>query len=117
MKASREMDALVAQKIMGWEMVTESEYGLCWKVPQPDGRFEFLSDESAPHYSTNMMAAWLVVEKLSDTHGFFLGKHGTPGRPPWCCRFGAETAVTEGHSAPLTICVAALKAFGVKTPD
>lgn len=108
MQAGRALDALVAEKVMGWELVTESEFGLCWKVPLPAGRFEFRSDDSAPPYSTAMGAALHVVEQLADTQGFFLGKHSTPGRPPWCCRFGVEPSLTEGETAPFVICVAAL---------
>ncbi len=113
MKAGRALDALIAEKVMGWELVTESEFGVCWKIPQTDGRFGFLSDESALPYSTEMMAAWQVVERLSDAHGFFLGHHSTPGRPAWCCRFGANTPLTEGDSAPIVICIAALRVVGV----
>lgn len=112
MRAGRQLDALAAEKVMGWELVTESEFGLCWKVPLSAGGFEFRSDESAPHYSTDMVAAWLIVEQLSDTHGFFLGKHDSPGRPPWCCRFGVAPDLTEGETAPFVICVAALRAVG-----
>lgn len=117
MKAGRELDALVAEKVMGWTIVTESEFGLCWKIPLAGGGFEFQSDESAPHYSTDVVAAIQLVERLAETQGFFLGKHGTPGRPPWCCRFGVEPSVTEGETAPFVICVAALKAVGVQIPE
>lgn len=117
MNAGRQLDALIAEKVMGWEIVTESEFGLCWKVPLHAGGFEFRSDESAPPYSTEMVAALQLVERLADTHGFFLGKHGTPGRPPWCCRFGVEPGLSEGETAPFVICVAALKAVGVQVPE
>ncbi len=117
MKAGRQLDDLVAEKVMGWAMVTESEFGLCWKVLLPTGGFEFRSDESAPPYSTDMVAAMQLVETLADTHGFFLGKHGTPGRLPWCCRFGVEPGITEGDTAPLVICIAALRAVGVQVPE
>ena len=117
MKAGRQLDPLTAEKVMGWAMVTESEFGLCWKVPLPAGGFEFRSDESASHYSTDMVAAMQLVERLADTHGFFLGKHGTPGRPPWCCRFGVEPGITEGDTAPFVICIAALRAVGVQVPE
>ncbi len=117
MKTSRQLDDLVAEKVMGWELVTESEFGLCWKVPLSAGGFEFRSDESTPPYSTDMVAALQLVERLADTQGFFLGKHGTPGRPPWCCRFGVEPGITEGDSAPFVICIAALRAVGVHVPE
>jgi hypothetical protein len=90
---------------------------LCWKVPDSNGRFQFLSDESTPYYSTDVGSAMQLVEKLADTYGFFLGKHGTPGRPSWCCRFGVEPSVTEGNTAPLVICIAALRALRVSIPE
>ena len=117
MQPGRELDALIAQKVMGWEMVTESDFGLCWKIPVAPGRYEFQSDESAPPYSTNLVAAMQLVERLAETHGLFLGRHGSPGRPPWCCRFGVEPAVTEGETAPWVICMAALKALRVPLPE
>jgi hypothetical protein len=117
MNAGRELDALVAEKVMGWTIVTESDFGLCWKIPLAGGGFEFRSDESTPYYSTDMVAAFQLVERLAETQGFFLGKHGTPGRPPWCCRFGVAPSLTEGETAPFVICVAALKAVGVHVPE
>lgn len=152
MPAGAEMDALIAERVMGWRPPSG---GL------PEGRWESLPESNARSlakitgmrhvatkqevtleewrsafhwrderggcwhgpaaYSTEIAAAWLVVEKLRPTHGFWIDgdgdnediynlgyevdfQHGMPGSPG----FSKGTATSD--SAPLAICRAALKA-------
>lgn len=123
--AGRELDALVAEKVMGTTGIravtvidgrgAHSEPGTAVDVTLPDGRPGRQATQ-LPHYSTSIAAAWLVVERLNDRfHAriqspfepgdlYFVGFtiHGTSGfngRPDF--RASASTA-------PLAICRAAL---------
>jgi hypothetical protein len=83
----RELDALIAEKVMGWKVHTlrwepcssgglwECECGASYCSP-PWGRDKIMRDESArwcydnrgtfvPRYSTDIAAAWLVVEAMA----------------------------------------------------
>jgi hypothetical protein len=60
MEAGREMDALIAEKVLGlsdWHIRHSDEDG--------DGNLYFceIKDE-LPHYSTDIAAAWQVIEKI-----------------------------------------------------
>jgi hypothetical protein len=119
MPAGREMDALVAERVMGWVRHPDSMYRH-WCERQPDGTLRFL-DQCEPlhtvrpwHPSTDIAAAWEVVEKLrgeSFPWEFSLGwRHIEP-----FVSFGRtanqkdEIGFSHGETAPLAICRAALK--------
>ena len=95
LKAGRELDALVAEKVMG-------------DLP-PRGY-------SIPDYSIFISAAWAVVEKLYLTSEFFLetSYYGMDKNKRWWAQFSTHGIDDEFHAeaptAPLAICRAALKA-------
>lgn len=69
-----------------------------------------------PPYSTNIGAAWLVVEKMRE-RGFEMyleSDHGMPGR--FYCSFHDSDGCKSGmgDSAPEAICLAALSALTAK---
>lgn len=110
MEAGREMDALVAEKVMGWEKVHNNPvvWGDSWYGIDGDALMRL------PHYSTDIAAAWQVVEKViaGDEYeiGFENGQHyaklgSAKGGYAWA---GQAT----GTTAPHAICLAALKAVG-----
>ena len=94
MKAGRELDALIAEKVMGWS----KEQVETWPV-------------SVPHYSSRIQDAWLVVAKFPQVAIY--GPHDL-----WLVRFSDREGVSindiddpgRGDTAPLAICLAALKA-------
>lgn len=98
---NREIDALVAEKVMALSNIKSCESGL---VYSHDGYHPFL----VPRYSECIAAAWEVVEKL---------KFWTMHRWESCTRFivntDTETFEAIEETAPLAICKAALKAMGV----
>lgn len=104
----RKIDALVAEKVMRLECeLVGDEYYI-----DPD------SDEweRAPHYSTDIKAAWEVLGKFKAwtvTHG--------PGYGVICYidKLDGNDNKWEGKAdtAPLAICLAALKARGVKVKN
>jgi hypothetical protein len=119
MPAGRELDALVAEKVMGWELrqcerhKTEPDgyaCGLCWGWDQ------------FPAYSTDIDTAWQVVEKMQEDGDVFIewwqdGEWFVSWKPLIIrnrdgSRVGAKCdgQTTGKPSAPLAICRAALLA-------
>ena len=111
MKAGRELDALIAEKVMGL---------IAYKVQlvAPPPRVRTIDElqrvgSPLPHYSTNIADAWEVVD-LGHPCGWFDSYY--------IMRYGAGYAIgrcmddavyAEADTAPLAICLAALKAKGV----
>jgi hypothetical protein len=120
MKPGRELDALIAEKVMGLTPLRQDVMG----------QTIFLDDVGCECfcacYSTQIADAWLVVEKMMpDGDGEIelewdqfvwkceFGWHGIEGRCKGC--------YAEAPTAPLAICLAALKAVDkeevVKSPE
>jgi len=140
MPAGRALDARVAEKVRGWPVEGVPLEGvplvmvngeICDATPFSDGSYQIVA---APHYSTDISAAWDVVEKVAreqgqDAHftivcragysnqvepkgewmvGYQFPEADYSGRWRWSGVFGWG----EGVTAPLAICRAALKAVG-----
>lgn len=154
MKAGRELDALVAEKVMGLPITDFTKtarqpyyswggkYNNIHYAPNNEP-YVVTGVEKAgcPHvrriddYSTSISDAWQVVEKLvkeGDEHPVNLhkglpafGDHATPfevyknyaGYPGWTCYFHDYEVCVHADTAPLAICLAALKAVGVEVPN
>lgn len=115
---NREMDALVAAKVMGLDVYTDT-FGPLTKIGQ---RVYVVND-----YSTNIAAAWEVVEKLKlcvwpTAQGrwfvFQSAFDESYGDEYW---FGGEDFLKRddtilADTAPMAICLAALHAVGVPIP-
>jgi len=99
-KAGPELDALIAEKVMGQ---TRSE-GLPGKFEPQIGRWPYL-----PPYSTNIEAAWEVAEKLR----LCVVPVEDATRKGWTAfaegRWAEDGAANATVSAPLSICLAALE--------
>jgi hypothetical protein len=112
--AGREMDALVAEIVMGWEYIPDkqerktwsSTHWVNWKDSKGKTQLLVLS------YSTDIAAAWQVVEKtmlldnydlMKDGENYIFGHYGKNGIDPW-------TEFVRASTAPLAICRAALLA-------
>lgn len=108
---SRKIDALIAEHVMGLNISKETgpytyvdhrHNGTQWDIP---------------HYSTDIAAAWEVVEKMGAP--FTLQAGGEGG---FRCEFSYKpfnstpTNLTEG-SAPMAIAVAALRARGIDVSE
>lgn len=126
LEAGRELDALVAEKVMGWRVVLrESDRPGVVYFDNGDG-----GGHLAPAYSTDIRAAWDVLEKMSGANNptgphidsVILNTPHGPGQFPddvplgkWSIEWfdGVETLMgTDADTAPLAICLAALKAVG-----
>lgn len=106
LEAGPELDALVAEKVMGWnvhfvepELRNGREH---WRDPVHNTLY--LPSQWCP--SGDIAAAWEVVEKVvPGPQGFNLYLSSA-----WQASFAGGTAVAR--TAPLAICRAALKAVG-----
>jgi hypothetical protein len=117
--AGRELDALIAEKVMGWTYKTFPD-GVLPHVKHWHGP----NDECLlPCYSISIAAAWQVVGLLSKEWKFDLEYYpGLNNEPDWCAMFfnnrdsfgnvGAFAASAD--TAPLAICLAALRAIESK---
>lgn len=129
MPAGREMDALVAEKVMGakWDekrcrvcgWPLDPEGGLCRPddcSERPQRKGDGRADAHA-FYSTDITAAWLVVERMREM-GYALDSwssgNGDTDHPWTDAIFVKELDETlcREKTFPLAICRAALKAVG-----
>ena len=127
MEAGRELDALIAEKVMGqdtrWLEVLHGEHRLVW-FKQNWGY-----GDDVPHYSTRIQDAWLVVEKMTgdgfcpalifdDNGSWVMAFDGIQNLPedddPLITSFCIESKMIA-DTAPLAICLAALKAVEDKS--
>lgn len=109
---SREIDAKVAEHVMGRETHWESaDYFF--------KRTSLIPAQRVPHYSTDIKAAWEVFNKLGAGEGM-CRKHverlDGPLTSEWRCCIAAEdwTVWESAHTAEMAICRAALKAAGIE---
>ena len=128
MKAGRELDALIAEKVMGATVFNTGPEGRPSKgAPYPAVIFGkdqtvmcVLHDDGEgatimriPHYSTQIADARLVVERLTEggewnyNFGIYRNKYGY-----WANFMVGLEPNHLADTAPLAICLAALKAVG-----
>jgi len=113
--AGRELDALIAEKLLGFEVCRNEKGG--WSLGRPDywddrGSSELLNP--LPSYSDDGAAVWDVVAWATNQRlEMKIGR--APGRSEssWSCWFERDGThfYAEGETAPHAICLAALKAI------
>lgn len=116
MNPGRELDALIAEKVMGYKVENTAEgYFLKGQL----GNYSW--HNTVLRYSTDISAAWEVVEHFNEL-GWDISVVGSgelKSSDSWHVEFepryvGGETngvIIEGGFSAPLAICLAALKAI------
>lgn len=123
MEPGRELDALIAEKVIGLEVVKNKSGskrgGYYYSIGDAywcDIQGEMYISNSLSRYSTDIAAAWEVVEKLTFVFTLTTNPPYAPTTPEteWMASFNADESV-HGCSAPHAICLAALKALGVTT--
>lgn len=127
--AGRELDALVAEKVMEFKRYAMSRHASRYILLQEPWEGMVTAHEDAepyadclrevPPYSTDTTAAWQVVEKLmaDGFHYQLTYLNSTIGAPFWSCSFNKSTFLDNYGSAPnaaLAICRSALRAVGYK---
>ena len=105
MEAGRELDALIAEKVMGLHITEESRNTDC-PVYDIKNAGRFFAPISP--YSTSIAAAWEVVFQVGTAMQLFLYTTGF-----WEANLLIRDTLFngEGSTAPLAICHAALKAI------
>ncbi len=106
----RKIDRLIAEKVMGWEKLNKNFWNNkgAWI---PVNTF---------NPSTNIQDAWVVVKKLNETFTVDIRDTLNDGAECYLYEFQEETETlfpykaADGETAPLAICLAALKAVGVE---
>lgn len=108
--AGCDLDVLVAEKVIG-----------LFGVSFADGNYAKSNDVVTafarvpiPKYSTDVAAAWQVVEKMSGTFHFFIDgkwRGQLDGKISWRCKFkpALDVPFVYGETAPHAICLAALE--------
>lgn len=126
--AGPELDVLVAQKVMGFEIMRsalQTRDGFpTYRHRHPERDWDWM-EMAVPQFSTEIAAAWLLVEKLKEIDRAMAvcdrsyGSIKIEGDRPWEAGFinGQKLAHDPGQfvqafgpTAPLAICRAALKA-------
>lgn len=141
MNPGRELDALVAEKVMGlcfheWHVAYHgyeppltgwtATCGKCGAVKRdPDGDSSPPADwnEPRPSYSTEIAAAMDVWESLRNRGSIRQIRLTGYNPDEWFCDMatflgepGTDAITAEGRSAPHAICLAALAAVGAASP-
>lgn len=113
--SSRQRDALVAERVLGYQCVCDVEPADC--------PIHNIADASTLlPYSMDIAAAWEVVEHLRPRFGFSLHDWPEIRVADYEAEFQVRDEVGEGYpnftgeanTAPKAICLAALKACGVE---
>ena len=113
MPAGREMDALIAKHVMGTSpRIVKREYSSGFELISQDWK-EVVDRELAAmrHYSTDIAAAWQVVEKIPGAVSLQRMDSGASWRAWYQPTPGSFSAWTQSETAPLAICHAALLAM------
>lgn len=113
----RELDALVAEKVMGiWPWLLHDEYEPK-AMTCPETGIQTSPVRAFDRYSTDISAAWQVVERMQVDGSWYSISGPADGFP----RYHAEIlngwkslAEAEAETAPRAICLAALRALGVE---
>ena len=121
LEAGRELDALVAKKVMGLFVIPTCDGfkgPFIAETPETSGLFgrpKFVEPFLLPGYSTSISAAWEVVEKLNIPWVWALSNYHNEWEVE-LTRIDIDHQGVHAHAstAPLAICRAALKAMEVK---
>lgn len=118
MLAGRELDALIAEKVMGHIISEDRVFAQTYGFTDP--RVETSQDRMLrrvlANYSTDISAAWGVVEKIG-LNIILESESNIESNEAWCCNFwnySTDRIRARGQSAPHAICLAALEAVGVE---
>ena len=121
--AGPDLNALVAETVMGWTPITHyGERGTgFWSTTGSESDGPWIADEQIPAYSTDISAAWEIVERLR-LAGCTVRLCGEPAadlRWNWRCTVtgmakGYESGIWSGSAdtPALAICLAALRVLG-----
>src|SRR5690606_32042031 len=102
----RDLDAAVAERVMGWKR-GDPKYGDMPWYPPGTGRYLGGGRLNLPKFSTDIAAAWEVVEHLAAPDETLTI---TYAKGTWVVAVGSVEVSATSESAPEAICRAALLA-------
>lgn len=103
MKPGEDLDALIAEKVMGWTCDTSFRPARFF----PPGETILANGAySPPEYSTDIAAAWLVVEKISEKYRMDI----KVDRGFTTVLIDEKDVYISEKTSPYAICLAALRA-------
>lgn len=120
--AGRELDALVAEKVLGWVQVRKQSIANAFGQHVMD---DYVGQPSVgatppvlvPRYSTMIQEAWKVADHLRSRSQFVavISGLGPQGVQPWICKINRDGGFLEerADTAAVAICLAALKSVGI----
>lgn len=106
MTKDQELNEAVARKL-GWHFAEDKVSGDHWHEPNEKQTGGYCHD-SVPNYSTDISAAWEIVEKMSEEICFVLIRY----QDGWLCDLGHEydePDISRADTVPMAICLAFLK--------
>ena len=112
----RELDARIAREVFGGTNIQDIDGYGHWVWNSPEGWVGFHGDhyssDCLPFFSSDIAAAWMVVEKMRERH-LLMELEERIQEPPFVCFFHARLSLElMGHgsadTAPLAIALAAL---------
>lgn len=114
LKPGRELDALIAEKVMGLEVLSNKDCYISGERKDMSGEITRIASV-IPGYSTEIKAAWEVVEKIGSNEQWQINIEYRQDEGYWVfikerISSGAGTFVADSITAPHAICLAALKA-------
>lgn len=109
MPAGMELNELIATKVMGWKGAIEETYWPNKEWVWRDARGYKIYGSVL--FSTEISAAWLVVEKIRDAKIYLSRGNPSEGAETFHCTFDgcSNNGSAHAETAPLAICRAALK--------
>ncbi len=109
MDAGRELDVIVAEKVMGWRIIDRAH------AMGAREKSDLMGIQAIPPYSTDIAAAWQVMDLLVEWRfNPTLGLWGFAEELPpmgWYCDLAGYKSF--GTTAPHAICNAGLHAFHI----
>lgn len=120
---NRSLDVLIAKKVTGWKGIREGNFpGFDYVGKKPLSNGENSRDDYLiPSYSTDIAAAWQVIEKLRQDHrvdislcnnSIVLPDYQNQVRVKVFDRGEISAIEQTDIAAPLAICLAALRVVG-----
>lgn len=111
LKPGRELDALIAEKVMGIPKAEIEDWNNCYKR-EKRGCFHWAYEDHLKKYSTSIAAAWEAVEKMQSNDWGMILDNLKDFLGNFDCHFDRDRShfSASSESAPHAICLAALKA-------
>ena len=121
MPAGREMDRLIAEKVMGLSVYDgerkivryegfHRKHKRTYSIPEIYVRVSGVANYSCDSYSTDIKYAWLVFEKYTKISGSVFNPFVEKTPKGFACSFDGINYALECDTTPLAICRAALLA-------